>query len=152
MTPHGRAIRTLIERLEARIEGTEETPAHNVAALLTRLERQTAALQKLRASKNPLDTDAAHSRKIATAAQKMRAEASRIQATIKTVVTSGLAELSNAVDKKAGLIPGEHAAEIRAALREMDAKAVQMRSSRRWLMAMPRRLPPPALSRLCSAG
>jgi hypothetical protein len=121
--PNSNAFNKLNERLAERLDSRQNSRhAKKILGLLERLANQSEAVEKVRAARNPLDTEAAHSRKVAKAAKRLEAEAHRIDEEINEITVAGYKEISEAIDTRAGLVEGKHAGEIRAALRGLNEK------------------------------
>jgi hypothetical protein len=118
---HARAFNHLIQRLRERLDSRPDSHhANRILSHLQKLEGAASALDKVKANRNPMDTESAHKRKVAKAAEKLRDAAARIDAAINDEVVRGTAEISTLIDKAAGLVPGDYDQEIRSALRAMD--------------------------------
>lgn len=117
------AFRALSKRLADRLErhgGRVDHPCVKILSMIQHMEQRAAALDKVRLSRHPLDTEAAHVRKVAKAAQKMRNESTEIRSRINIVYSQAAAEIVDAIDKQAGLVEGKYDAEIRAAFLKMS--------------------------------
>jgi hypothetical protein len=113
----------LTERLSSRLNSRKNSRhAKKILASIQKMERQAAALDKIRNAKNPVDTEAGHSRKIAVVAKKLQAETAKAKAEANDFYASGLAEINTAILSRTGLVETGHAAEIRAAFRTMTGK------------------------------
>jgi len=120
---HSQAITTLTGRLADRINEREQSKhAVKMLAQIERLESQAIAFEKVRAARNPVDTTAAHSRKVAMAATRLRAESEKIRDKINEIMTNGMREVEQEIATQAGMIEGEYSGEIRAAFRGMTEK------------------------------
>lgn len=121
--PDSKAFNNLTSRLAERLEGRDNNNhSVRILTLIEKLENGASALDKVREAKNPMDTEAAHSRKVAKAAQRLQAESRRIDGLINEIVTIGYREIDNLMTEQTGLVQGEYSAEIRAAFRTMDEK------------------------------
>jgi hypothetical protein len=113
----------LTERLSGRLDSRPNSRhAKKILSLIEKMEIQAAALDKTRKARNPVETEAAHSRKVAGVARKLQAEATRVREEVSDIYVAGVAELGNAIDFNSELVQTEHSAEIRAAFRNMTGK------------------------------
>jgi len=79
-------------------------------------------LEELALNKNPIETEAAHAKRVAAAASKVKSMTEQTQQQITETVTEAKSELQEIIASKSRLIPTEDAAEIRLALRELNSK------------------------------
>ena len=116
------AFKALSKRLAEKLEkhgGQVDKPSVKILSMIQRMEQKAAALDKVRISRHPMDTEAAHLRKVAKAATNMRNESAEVRARIGAVYSQAAAEIVDAIDKQAGLVEGKYDAEIRTAFRSM---------------------------------
>lgn len=118
-----KAFNNLTSRLAERLQGRDNNNhSVRILTLLERLERQAGALDKVRAARNPLDTEAAHARKVAKAAKRLQAESKKIHDQISEISVQGFAEIGQLLEAQTGLVQSEYAGELRATFRSMDDK------------------------------
>lgn len=79
-------------------------------------------LEKLSKTSNPMETEAAHARRVAAAAKQLGDKISRLETEIATEATSQRDRLQREIKEKARLVPSQNAKEIREALRAMPEK------------------------------
>jgi broad specificity phosphatase PhoE len=121
--PDAKAFSNLTSRLADRLQGRDNNNhSVRILTLIEKLERQASALDQVRAAKNPIDTAAAHARKVAKAAKRLRAESDRIDGLINEIVTIGYREIGELMEAQTGLVQGDYSAEIRASFRGMTEK------------------------------
>jgi hypothetical protein len=121
--PDAKAFSSLTSRLADRLQGrANNNHSVRILTLIERLENQAGALDKVRAAKNPIHTEAAHSRTVAKAAKRLRAESLRIDGLINEIAILGFKEIGELMTEQTGLVESEYSGEIRAAFRGMDEK------------------------------
>ena len=69
-----------------------------------------------------MDTEAAHSRKVAKAAKGLQTDLARVDRQINEIAVSGFKEIGELMDVQTGLVEGEYSAEIRSAFRGMTER------------------------------
>jgi hypothetical protein len=79
-------------------------------------------LERLARARNPVETEAAHLKRVAEAATKLGGRVSALENRLAELNQEGAIQLSEAMERKAGLVPDEFAGEIRAAVRGMSGK------------------------------
>jgi hypothetical protein len=120
---HSQAVSNLTERLAERLDGRDNSNhACKLLNLVEKMDRQVTALDNVRSARNPLDTDATHSRRVAKAAQKLYAASQMIYGQINDVSSQGFGEVEKLINEQSGLVQGDYSAEIRAAFRGMTDK------------------------------
>jgi hypothetical protein len=80
-------------------------------------------IEKMARSRNPLDTEAAHAKKVALAAEKMRQSFDRSRERVERLRDASLAAIDADINAKTRLQSTSQSAEIRAVLRQMDNPA-----------------------------
>ena len=120
---NSQSFASLTGRLADRLNGrANNNHAVRILTLVERLERQAGALDKVRAARNPMDTDAAHRRKVAKAAKRLQAESMKTDEIINDISVLGFKEIAELMESQTGLTEDEYSAEIRAAFRGMTEK------------------------------
>jgi hypothetical protein len=94
-----------------------------VYAELTTILLPVDGIEKMARSRNPLDTEAAHAKKVALAAEKMRQSFDRSRERVERLRDASLAAIDADINAKTRLQPTAQSAEIRAVLRQMDNPA-----------------------------
>ena len=87
---------------------------------IVRLQNGAAALEKLAATRNPLDTSAAHEKRVATAGHKYSEEIKVSLQRLSGIVQVGAQDVELRIAQKVNLVPDGFAAEIRSAFRSMN--------------------------------
>lgn len=87
---------------------------------INRLSNGAAALEKLATTRNPMDTPAAHEKRVATAARKYGEEVKAAIGRMGSIVQGGLQDAEQRIAQKVNLVPDGFAAEIRSAFRSMN--------------------------------
>ena len=106
--PDAKAVSNLTSRLAKRLEGRDNNNhSVRILTLIERLENGAAALDKVRAARNPLDTEAAHSRKIATASKRLQSQAQKIDGLINEISVIGFKEIGELMESATGLKQSE---------------------------------------------
>jgi len=85
------------------------------------LDEAARALRDLHATRNPTETDGAHTKRVATAAQKFAKEIEAARERAAKVARDGLAGIEAQISTKAKLVPDAYAAEVRAMWRGMTS-------------------------------
>jgi hypothetical protein len=80
-------------------------------------------IEKIARARNPMDTEAAHAKKVAIAADKLRQSLERSRDKVEKLRDSSLAAIDADISVKTRLQPTAQAAEIRAILRQMEKPA-----------------------------
>ena len=114
---HGRTLAAMVERMMK--------PQHAPKAVNAKLAAAAGAvlqLEKLAANRNPMETDAAHAKRVASAAGQLKAKIARLEGELAEETQRQRERLNREIQEKARLAPSQHAAEIRAALRAADEK------------------------------
>lgn len=120
---HSMPLQHMVETLRQRVGDTPDRWHHRgIVATLGNLADTVKSLEDLARSRSPLETEGAHAHRIHQAAQKLEAAALEAQKRIGASVSAGYAELSTAIDSKAGLVENQDASEIRATIRAMPDK------------------------------
>lgn len=121
--PDAKAFNNLTSRLAARLEGRDNNNhSVRILTLIERMERQAAALEQVRLARNPIDTEAAHARKVAKAAKRLQDEAKKIDGLINEISVLGFKEIGELMTAQTGLEQSDYSAEIRTAFRGMTAR------------------------------
>lgn len=116
-----KAFGEITTRLSKRAEQNPHSNySQSVLRYIGQIGLQADSFEAVRRNRNPLDTDAAHARKVANAARDLKNEAARVDARISDVYSAGLSELLRDIDKQAGIEETKYSAEIRQALRSMS--------------------------------
>ena len=105
-----------------RREGNTDRPAYQMLSLIERVGKNVNAVNKVRENRNPMDTDAAHSRKVAKAAQLMREQTRMIDQTALKLYQLSVERINKEIDQQAGLVEGKFDQEIRTAFRGLSEK------------------------------
>jgi hypothetical protein len=87
---------------------------------LNQLVEGATALENLRAARNPTETDAAHIKRVASAAQKYAKEVEAVFERANKAVSAGLGAIEARIRAKTQLVPDAYAAEVRALYRGMS--------------------------------
>jgi hypothetical protein len=118
--PKVRALQALAQHLTERLPSGDGHDAWRALhGEVTRLASTAEALRNLHATRNPTETDAAHVKRVATAAAKFAKESEAALARANAHLQTGLATIAQRVKAKVRLVPDAYASEIRAAYRAM---------------------------------
>lgn len=94
----------------------------HMVALVSQLGSALEGLERLARSRNPAETSAAHAKRVYEAATKLEAKVKSLENRLAELNREGTFALSEAMEKRAGLVTDEFAGEIRAAVRSMPEK------------------------------
>jgi hypothetical protein len=122
-TPHHapRAIAALADRM---LKGMEDYPAaQQMQAQVNRIRQGAEALDRANANRNPLETRAAHMKKIAAMARKLDQETVAVINRTAVIWGEAHAAVQRRIEEKVDLRPDSFAQEIRSAFRALDAEA-----------------------------
>lgn len=114
---HGLTMAKMVESMMGAHDATAAINQKLAGAALAVLN-----LEKMAASQNPMETSAAHARRVASAAQKLSDKIHRIESELTVEAEHQHQRLQREIQEKARLVPSQHAAEIRSALRSADEK------------------------------
>jgi hypothetical protein len=109
------ALDSIIERIPSGNYASKE-----IRSEVSRIRNAIASLAAMNGSPNPLETSAAHTRKICAAAEKLSNQIEASRSKIQSFASSGMDGLHNAMVEKAGLRQNLYAAEVRTAFRGLD--------------------------------
>src|SRR5258708_7149769 len=117
--PKVRALRAIAERLTAKLPSGEGHAAwHQINAHVVRLADAAEALEILRTTRNPLETEAAHAKRVGIAAERFNKDVTVTLNHLLKVTGDGHANLDARILKKTQLIPDRiYEAEVRAVYR-----------------------------------
>lgn len=93
----------------------------SMAAELIKLAAPVGAIEKMATTRNPMDTDAAHAKKVAQASAKLRGNAERAQERMTQMQVEAINRINDGINTRARLTPTADAAEIRTVLRSMPS-------------------------------
>lgn len=114
---HGTTMAKMVERLMRPEPGPRAVHRHLAGAALAVLN-----LEKMAANLNPMETDAAHARRVAAAAGQLKTKITKLENELAEETTRQRDRLHREIKEKSRLVPSQHAAEIRASLRAMPGK------------------------------
>lgn len=114
-----RALGHIAEKL-AKLDRNEA--ARRLQAEINRLRQGVEALDTVFASRNPVETEAAHTKKVATMARKLDQEVTAAINRAGMILKEGSHNLQRRIDERVNLKPDAFAAEIRATFRAMSRK------------------------------
>lgn len=118
---HSKPLGAMLDSLMKHSPGADRT--RPVYAELYTILLPVDGIEKMARSRNPMDTEAAHAKKVALAAEKMRQSFDRSRERVERLRDSSLASIDADIDAKTRLQPTAQSAEIRAVLRQMDNPA-----------------------------
>lgn len=121
--PKVRALQALSARMLDRIPSGEGHAAWRALwAQVNHLSESATALHALHIARNPTENDAAHLKRVATAAAKFAKESEDALDRANRTMHSGVAEIEARIKAKVRLVPDAFATEIRAAYRAMSSQ------------------------------
>jgi hypothetical protein len=100
-------------------QSPENDRTRPVAGELFNLTLPVEGIERIAATRNPMETEAAHAKKVAQAAEKVRQSVQRTRDKIEALSASSLAAIEGDITTRTRLQPTAQAAEIRAILRQM---------------------------------
>lgn len=121
------SIGTRVQTLEAfttRIGGTPYTD--RLAAVVQRMRTSTATLGDVFDSRDPTETDAAHTVRVSRAAKILADRAKSCFDDIQKIMAEGMASINSRKLAKVPLVPNEYAAEIRERVRDMGGEQTEL--------------------------
>jgi hypothetical protein len=122
--PKVRALQALSTRMLDRVpSGAGHDAWRELWAQVNHLAETATALHNLHVTRNPTENDAAHLKRVATAAAKLKHVADDALDRSNRTRESGLAAIKARIAAKVRLVPDAYAAEIRAAYRAMSSAA-----------------------------
>ena len=118
-TPHPKtqALRALVARIPTNHPEAFKPPHVQLQGNVERLAAAAEALSNLHSIRNPTETDGAHTKKVSTAAARLKAEAEAMLSRMNTTVHTGMDAIQKSINAKVKLNPDAYAPEIRAAFR-----------------------------------
>lgn len=117
------ALDHIARRISEGLPAEGHIAAHKIYAEVVRLRNGADALEKLHASRNPLHTPEAHSKRVSTASRKFGEEVTATLARLSTIVRDGLVDVEKRTSAKVDLTADSFAQEIRSAFRGMTSTA-----------------------------
>jgi hypothetical protein len=119
--PKVRALRAIAERLTAKLPGEGHAASHQVHHHVTRLADAAEALHTLRLTRDPSQTDAAHTKKVCLAAERLNKDVTATLNGILKITGDGHANIDARINAKTKLNPDAYASEVRAVYRSKSA-------------------------------
>lgn len=112
------SVQALSQILE-RVNGSSFA-AQQIRGQVGRLYKALTALEAIRTTRNPTETEAAHYRRVAQSAQKLKAEVDAINDRIQAASRSGFEGVEQAIAQRVGLEQDSYGPEIRARFLQMS--------------------------------
>lgn len=120
---HSAPLREILNRMQSYVGDSTKRPHHNgINQTVSSLVQAVEQLEKLAASRSPMETEAMHATRVHQAARRLEETAQAADARIQGSVRAGVIDLSAAIEAKAGLREDAYASEIRATLRALPEK------------------------------
>lgn len=113
---------TIMLKMVESMSRQQDAAPRAINAKLAAAAEAVLTLEKLAANRNPIETDAAHAKRVADAAGRLKAKVSRLESEITEETQRQRERLAREIKTQARLTPSQHAAEIRASLRAMPEK------------------------------
>jgi hypothetical protein len=121
--PKVRALRAIADRLTSKLPSGEGHAAwHQVHAHVVRLADASEALFNLRLTRNPSETDAAHTKRVCLAADRFNKDITVTLNHIIKVSGDGHASIDGRINAKTKLNPDSYAGEVRAVYRGLASQ------------------------------
>lgn len=114
-----RALAQIADRLAAMDKNEASRRLH---AELNRLRQGVEALEGVRTSRNPIETEAAHTKRVATLARRLDKDAVAAMNRAGQIIREGVNALQRRIDERVNLKPDAFAREIRARFCTMSRK------------------------------
>ena len=116
---HSAPINAILKRQREANAKRENTYSLQHTVQIAQIAKAVESLENLSINKSPIDTDAAHTLKLAKATENLKLKAQKMREDAHETYRSGLMDIESAIKKQAGLIADSNASEIRQALRMM---------------------------------
>lgn len=127
--PFVNALAKMAEKFSERMpEGDDpaskltRTVGAQLQAHVSRLARRAQALQRMEETRNPLETQAAHEKRIAKAAAQLEAEAEAMLDSANETLRNSVGEIEKLINSKVNFVPNEYAQEVRSTFRALEYK------------------------------
>lgn len=114
------ALAHIAARIVEGLPDSGHAATRKIHAEVIRLQNGANALEKLYATRNPIDTPAAHEKRIATASRKYGEDVKASLGRLSTIVHDGLVDVEKRTSAKVNLVADGFAQEIRSAFRAMN--------------------------------
>jgi hypothetical protein len=120
---HATALKEIISRMQS-AAGDDHLRIHHkaITARAASIAEAVSSLESMAKNRNPMETEAAHARRVADAARKLNEKVASVEALISNTVQSAVYNLDEAINSRANLREDSYAAEIRASVRGLPEK------------------------------
>lgn len=120
-TPQLQSIEHISRKITDRLPASGHDAARKINIEVTKVKSGLEALENLHSARNPLDSQAAHERRISTAAQKFANEVKSSSERMYSILRDGLNDIERRVGNKINLTPDAYGAEVRQVFRSMSS-------------------------------
>lgn len=114
-------MKKIVERVMASKQATRQIHIMRIVNELEKVTQKVEALEKLSVTRNPLETPAAHTKRLADKATVLKKESAALREYIQEQARQGLNSLQKEIFSASGLRQNAYAAEIRQAVLRMSA-------------------------------
>jgi hypothetical protein len=120
---HATALKEIVSRMRT-TAGDDHLRIHHkaITSRAASIADAVAHLESMARNRNPMETEAAHARRVADASRKLDQKVNSTQQLIDDTLRSASYSLTEAIDNRANLREDSYAAEIRASVRGMKEK------------------------------
>lgn len=117
----------LVSKMYEKMPESYHGSARGIHAEVQRLRDATGALVRMHTNANPLDSTAAHEKKVADSAKRLSGSVATANERIQEKLREGLRDIGARIDAKVNMKPNEFAAEIRSVFRSMtNTKQIEL--------------------------